>query len=49
MCRMCDPVIQCYGKGLLPAFCANPEAPLDIVSIILLCTKNVYIVLELYL
>ncbi|KAH6786611.1 hypothetical protein C2S52_006163 [Perilla frutescens var. hirtella] len=28
---MGDPVIISYGKGLLPAFCGNPQAPLDFI------------------
>lgn len=30
--RMFDPIIISYGKGQLPAFFGNPDAPMDVVS-----------------
>ncbi|KAK4778173.1 hypothetical protein SAY87_018360 [Trapa incisa] len=31
--RMLDPLIICYGKGLLPGYLADPEARIDIVPL----------------
>ncbi|XP_047978551.1 fatty acyl-CoA reductase 2, chloroplastic-like [Salvia hispanica] len=39
--RMCDPVIQSYGKGLIPAFCSNPQAPLDLIPVDLVANTTI--------
>ncbi|XP_057777197.1 fatty acyl-CoA reductase 2, chloroplastic-like [Salvia miltiorrhiza] len=31
--RMCDPIIIRYGRGQLPAFVANPQAPMDLIPV----------------